>query len=69
MGWETVIPAVASVGSSLLGASSASKAADAQTSAADKAAQMQWDMYQQNREDLRRTAPPERTRSRECRPC
>jgi len=52
MSWSSIIPAAATVGSSLIGASAASKAADAQTSAADKAAQMQWDMYQQNREDL-----------------
>jgi len=43
-------------GSSILGSKAqskaAGKAADAQTAAADRAAQVQWDMYEQTREDM-----------------
>ena len=36
----------------LIASNSAKKAADAQTDAADQATQLQWDMYNQNRDDL-----------------
>lgn len=48
----SILPAAATLASSAIGAYSASKAADAQTSAADRAAELQREMYYQNREDL-----------------
>ena len=51
--WDSAIIGGASLASSLIGAGASSKAADAQASAADRAAELQREMYYQNREDLR----------------
>lgn len=50
--WGSVIGAVGSIGSSLIGANAASKAAGAQSDAADRALDLYREMYLQNREDL-----------------
>lgn len=47
-----LIPAIATIGSGIIGASSASKAANAQTQAAQTAANTQLSMYNQTRSDL-----------------
>lgn len=52
MGVGAIIGGVASLGSAIIGSKSASKAAKAQAASADKAAQVQWDIYNQNRTDM-----------------
>jgi len=51
MSFAAVAIGVAGVASAAMSASAAGKAADAQADAADKSAQVQWDMYNQTRED------------------
>lgn len=50
--YQDPISAVVGIGSSLIGASATKNAADAAQEGAEAAAQVQWDMYDQSREDL-----------------
>lgn len=50
--WSSLIPAAAGIGSALIGANAASKAADAQAESNGASIALQERMYNQNREDL-----------------
>lgn len=52
IGTTAAIVGAATVGSALIGSKAAKKAAKTQAASADKAAQVQWDMYNQTRTDM-----------------
>lgn len=52
MAFEWIIPAAASIGSALIGSNAATSAANTQSAAAQNAAQLQYDIYTQQRADL-----------------